>query len=52
MSALERFFLGGVEKRVAWHAPGPVLLVRPRHAELRRVIVGVDGSDMMMMARI
>jgi nucleotide-binding universal stress UspA family protein len=50
LSALERFFLGSVAERVAWHAPCPVLLVRPGHGDLRRVIVGVDGSQSALQA--
>jgi nucleotide-binding universal stress UspA family protein len=50
LSALERFFLGSVAERVARHAPCPVLLVRPGHPELRRVIVGVDGSESAVQA--
>jgi nucleotide-binding universal stress UspA family protein len=45
LSTVARFFLGSVAERVARHAPCPVLLVRPHHAELNRVLVGVDGSD-------
>jgi nucleotide-binding universal stress UspA family protein len=45
LSALERFFLGSVAERVVRHSPCPVLLVRPGHGDLRRVIVGVDGSQ-------
>ncbi len=50
LSALERFFLGSVAERVARHAPCPVLLVRPGHRDLRRVIVGVDGSQPALQA--
>jgi len=50
LSALERFFLGSVAERVVRHAHGPVLLVRPGHPELRRVIVGVDGSESAVQA--
>jgi nucleotide-binding universal stress UspA family protein len=45
LSTVARFFLGSVAERVARHAVCPVLLVRPQHAELSRVLVGVDGSD-------
>jgi nucleotide-binding universal stress UspA family protein len=44
LSAVARFFLGSVAERVARHASCPVLLVRPLEGELRRVVVGVDGS--------
>jgi len=45
LSTVARFFLGSVAERVARHALCPVLLVRPHHAELHRVVVGVDGSE-------
>jgi nucleotide-binding universal stress UspA family protein len=45
LSSVARFFLGSVAERVARHALCPVLLVRPQHAEMHRVLVGVDGSD-------
>lgn len=45
LSTVARFFLGSVAERVARHALCPVLLVRPQHTELNRVLVGVDGSD-------
>jgi nucleotide-binding universal stress UspA family protein len=44
-SAVARFFLGSVAERVARHASCPVLLVRGPGNGLRRVILGVDGSD-------
>jgi nucleotide-binding universal stress UspA family protein len=44
-SAITRFFLGSVAERVALHAPCPVLLARPLRGSLRRILVGVDGSD-------
>ncbi len=43
-SAVARFLLGSVAERVARHAPCSVLLVRGK-GNLRRVILGVDGSD-------
>jgi nucleotide-binding universal stress UspA family protein len=45
LSTVARFFLGSVAERVARHALSPVLLVRPQHTELHRVLVGVDGSE-------
>jgi nucleotide-binding universal stress UspA family protein len=45
LSTVARFFLGSVAERVARHTTCPVLLVRPHHTELHRVLVGVDGSE-------
>ena len=44
-SAVARFLLGSVAERVARHAPCSVLLVRGNGQPLRRVIVGIDGSE-------
>lgn len=44
-SAIARFFVGSVAERVARHAPCPVLVARPRRAEIREIVVGVDASD-------
>lgn len=44
-SAIARFFLGSVAERVVQHAPCPVLLARPLDGELRKLLVGVDGSE-------
>jgi nucleotide-binding universal stress UspA family protein len=43
-SALGRLFLGSVTERVARHAVCPVLIARPLHDGLRKLIAGVDGS--------
>lgn len=44
LSAIARFLLGSVAEGVARHAPCPVLLARPLHGALERVMVGVDSS--------
>lgn len=44
-SGITRFFLGSGAERVAYHAPCPVLLARPHHDALRRVVVGIDASE-------
>jgi nucleotide-binding universal stress UspA family protein len=43
-SGLARFFLGSVAERVVRHSPCSVLLARPLEGELRKLILGVDGS--------
>jgi nucleotide-binding universal stress UspA family protein len=43
-SAIARFFVGSVAERVARHAACPVLMARPLHGSLSKLIVGVDGS--------
>lgn len=45
ISAIARFVLGSVAERVAQHAVCPVLLARPLHHNLERVVVAMDGSD-------
>lgn len=45
LSGVSRFLLGSVSDRVARHAPCPVLLARPLVNDLRRVVLGVDGSE-------
>jgi nucleotide-binding universal stress UspA family protein len=44
-SPIARFFLGSVAERVVRHAACPVLVARPLDGELRKMIVGVDGSE-------
>ena len=43
-SGIELFFLGSVAERVARHAPCPVLVARPLHGGLHRILVAIDGS--------
>jgi nucleotide-binding universal stress UspA family protein len=44
LSGIARFFLGSVAERVARHASCPVLVARPLRNEIKRVVIGVDGS--------
>jgi nucleotide-binding universal stress UspA family protein len=45
LNPLKRALLGSVSSAVVRHAPCPVLVVRDPHQGLRRVVLGVDGSD-------
>jgi len=42
---IQYFLLGSVSRRVVMYAPCPVLVVKRPVAALRRVVIGVDGSQ-------
>ncbi|MGH2360504.1 MAG: universal stress protein, partial [bacterium] len=43
--AFRRLLMGSVSRRVVEGSPGSVLIVRRRAREIRRVVIGVDGSQ-------
>ena len=43
--AFRRLLMGSVSRRVVEGSPGSVLVVRRRSREIRRVVIGVDGSQ-------